>query len=241
MKDYCVDAIGKTKDKVGLKVNHLTVKEFLGKKRNKNGTLSAYWLCECDCGEERIVRQETLSMQMVKTCGKKECPFSYWNITPHKPWITKLKIYTTYRGMLQRCYTIKASGYKNYGGRGIKVCDRWLGSEGFNNFFIDMGEVPAGKTLDRIDNDGNYSPENCRWATKKEQQNNARRNIIYLQINGIKKSISEWEILLDINMKRARGRIKRRWPIAWALWFPHIKKGIMKTVARIKLLNSYKY
>lgn len=83
-------------------------------------------------------------------------------------------LYTTHKMMKQRCYNPKEKKYKNYGGRGIKVCDRWLGKEGFNNFIADMGERPEGLTLDRINNNGDYEPSNCRWATYSEQSINTR-------------------------------------------------------------------
>ena len=80
--------------------------------------------------------------------------------------------------MKRRCYVEKAHNYKYYGGRGIKVCDRWLGDDGFKNFLKDMGERPKGTTLDRINNNGNYEPINCKWSTISEQNKNRRKKTI---------------------------------------------------------------
>jgi DNA-binding XRE family transcriptional regulator len=110
-----------------------------------------------------------------------------------------------FRGMKQRCYNEKAESYKHYGGRGIKICDEWLENpELFYEWAIENG-YNDGLTIDRIDNDGNYEPSNCRWATMKEQANNTRRNVV-ITYNGISHKITDWSKITGIDEKTLRQR-----------------------------------
>ena len=102
----------------------------------------------------------------------------------YEPW------YGSYASMMQRCYNQKAANYHLYGGRGIKVCDEWHNVETFEKWALKNG-YEKGLTLDRIDPNGDYTPENCRWATSKQQANN-RRNTVYVTIDDVTKSLSEW-------------------------------------------------
>lgn len=101
----------------------------------------------------------------------------------------KNRTYQTWLSMIYRCYNVDHASYPNYGGRGIKVCDRWKNS--FENFIADKGERPEGYSLDRIDNDGNYEPSNCRWSTRLEQANNKRNNR-FIEINGKTLTVAQW-------------------------------------------------
>jgi len=112
--------------------------------------------------------------------------------------------------MKSRCLDINNPAYKNYGGRGIRVCKTWLA---FVNFHKDMGDRPKGKTLDRIDNNGNYCKDNCRWITRQEQQEN-RRDSVYVTINGVKSSIPE--LARVFNMKRHM-LYNRLFVLGWSL------------------------
>lgn len=107
-------------------------------------------------------------------------------------------IYRAYRGMLNRCSNENQKCYKDYGGRGIYVCDRWRGKEGFKSFLSDMGDRPELSSLDRIDNNGPYSPENCRWASKLEQASN-KRNSRYITANGKTQTLAQWARDLGCN------------------------------------------
>jgi hypothetical protein len=112
--------------------------------------------------------------------------------------------------MKQRCFNQKAKQYPNYGGRGITVCDEWVSS--FKQFISDMGEKPEGKTLDRINNNDNYAPSNCRWATKTEQQSN-RRNVNIIEFEGKKMTMREWAKYLGRHEATLSFRLKRGYPI----------------------------
>lgn len=111
--------------------------------------------------------------------------------------------------MLQRCNNPKSPGYSRYGGRGIKVCWRW--QERFENFLEDMGVRPDGTTLDRIDNDGDYEPGNCRWATGRQQQGN-RDVTVKLTLGGRTMPLTDWARELGLNRTVLRNRLRRGWP-----------------------------
>lgn len=115
--------------------------------------------------------------------------------------------YHAWIGMIKRCQSPKHSAWKNYGGRGIQVCARWLGDDGFLNFLTDMGSKPSPRlTLDRIDNDENYEPDNCRWATMTQQSRNKRTNV-FLRFKGESRCINEWAEIIGVPPTRILQRL----------------------------------
>ena len=171
----------------------------------------SWWFCECACGNFKSIRTDGLTTGHAQSCG---C-FLKDTLTSHG--MTKTRTYNVYRNLFQRCYNPKSKEYKNYGARGIKVCDRWLNS--FKNFLEDMGESPKGLTIERINNNGNYEPENCKWATYLEQNNNTRRNS-YLTHQGETLTVAQWSKKLGINKDTLLGRKERNWSDELALITP---------------------
>lgn len=198
-------------------------------RRGPNSKKITRWYCDCDCGSKDVlVSRSSLINGTTKSCGclKRET-------------IRKLKMthgihnknpsfYNHYNKMIGRCYKPKNASFFRYGGRGIKVCDRWLGEDGPKNFYDDMFLTwKKGLTLERKNNNGNYIPENCRWATHKEQALN-RRNTIFLEYHGEKRTVEELAKMVGLNRKLILDRLNRGWSIEKTLTTPVNIKYISK-------------
>ena len=160
--------MGKWKDLSGQRFGMLTVVEYLGESK---------WLCTCDCGGATRTGTGHLQSGNSKSCGCRKRAVLGESTTKHG--MAGTRTHYVWKGMLTRCRNPNSPRYADYGGRGITVCERWLS---FENFLADMGQRPAGLTLDRIDNDGPYSPDNCRWVSRSAQNLNKRNTV---RVNGV--------------------------------------------------------
>lgn len=179
-------------DLSGKRFGRLEVIEIDESKRIKYKT---FWICKCDCGNTKSIDGNHLTRGETKSCGCKrrerfllERHTEYTDL--HKE---NKRLSSIWRGMRNRCYYESNLQYKDYGGRGIKICEEWTGEPGFANFvkWSKNNGYKDGLEIDRINVDGNYEPNNCRWATHKEQQNN-RKNNVYIAYNGETKTLTEW-------------------------------------------------
>jgi len=166
------------------------------------------YLCRCDCGKEIPVTSPNIKYGRSKSCGCLKTEITTKRMTKHGQSKAKTAEYYTWKSMIARTTN---PDDKNYCGRGITVCERWQGENGFANFFADMGHRPSQRhSIDRKDNDGNYEPDNCRWATRIEQSNNRRNNII-ITWNDKTLSLAEWATLLGVPYGRLKSRVKMGW------------------------------
>lgn len=194
-----------------------------GEKRlKKSGFYDDTWICKCDCGNIKTILGNSLRYGNTKSCGclGKERGEENLRIaretifTKHNQFGTRL--YNIWSKMNSRCYCKSATQYPNYGERGIKVCDEWRKFIPFYEWSMKNG-YRDDLSIDRIDNDGDYCPENCRWVTWKQQANN-RRNTRYLTYNGKTMCVKDWEIETGINSVIIKHRIDRQgWSVERAL------------------------
>lgn len=162
------------------------------------------WVCACECGNEKSVAAQSLLRLHTKSCGCLRREIMRDSHTKHGKHGTPG--YATWTAMRQRCGNPYCEDFSRYGARGISVCEKW--SE-FANFISDMGPPPSSRySLDRIDNDGNYEPSNCRWALKITQANNTRRNR-FVEWCGVRKTISQWSVATGISKKAISNMAKR--------------------------------
>lgn len=152
------------------------------------------WLCKCDCGAEHVVAEGKLVGKTTKSCGCYATELHIKQLTRHGITVGKTpRTLTVWAGMKARCNNPTAVSYKAYGARGIRVCSEWLGEDGFKNFHnwaITHGYSDE-LEIDRIDNDGNYEPSNCRWVSKRENRMR-QKQMRWFEVEGITHNISQW-------------------------------------------------
>lgn len=209
---------GEISDITGMKFGRLTAAERIQIK-GKNGKTISLWKCICECGESVSVRLGNLRSGNTQSCG---CLHRESMAERRKTKAIHKSEYATWNSMKGRCNNKNNPSFHRYGGRGIRVCERWQRS--FEDFFSDVGEKPSPQhQLDRIDNDGNYEPGNVRWATPAEQSRN-RRSTINVTINGKTQCLGDWSAELGLSRDMVEQRIRvLGWSPIKALTTPHRK------------------
>lgn len=216
---------------IGKKFNRLTVIQSYVS--DKYGNIQ--WLCKCECGNEKVVNSSKLKSGHTKSCGCFAKDNGRKQLTTHG--MVGTKVYKSWENMKKRCTNPNVPNYDRYGGRGITVCDRWINS--FENFYLDMGDLPfANAQIDRIDNGGNYAPENCRWVTPSENGRNKRNNRNYT-FNGKTLCVAAWAAETGISRDVIRTRLGRLgWSIDETLTRPVESKYVTTKHKRCRDINA---
>lgn len=210
------------RDLTGMTFKRLTVVRFSHRGESKQ----LFWECLCSCGKTTFVISAHLNKGICRSCG---CYAAERSSEVHyKHGHSRSPIYKLWHAMLSRCHTVESKNYKQYGARGISVCQRWRDS--FENFLADMGPRPSpAYSIDRIDNNKGYEPENCRWATLKTQQRNTSRNH-FLTYAGETLTISEWAERMKFDPRVIQCRLKRGWTSERSVTSPLLSSGAKKKV-----------
>lgn len=214
-------------DLTGKRFGRLTVVRRYGTLNGRQST----WLCKCDCGNEKVVTAGHLRQGNTLSCGclAKETHVesgrkSHIGDRSRKHGDFGTKLYNVWNGMKTRCYNVNHKYYKDYGGRGIKVCDEWQKYIPFKEWAISNG-YHEGLSIDRIDVNGNYEPSNCRWIPLSEQGMNKRNNVYY-EYKGKRYSVKDIAKMTGLKERTIRGRFERGW-------------SVEKTIKTKKLKNQH--
>ena len=199
--------MGKFQDLTGMKFGQWTVLRQAPMRKDKRGYNIVMWHCVCDCGTEKDVYANSLRHGTSTSCGchqrKRASEVCSKEFKTHGESTTRL--YHIWAGMLKRCENQNASNYSAYGARGVSVCDGWHTYTTFRDWAMANG-YNDDLSIDRIDVDGNYEPQNCRWANVIEQANNRRSSRIF-EIRGVRHTLAEWARLYDVDYKSLHKRI----------------------------------
>ena len=209
------------KDIIGNKYNKLKATKHVNTIRKNTYTIHMYEFI-CDCGNSKIINFNNVKYGYTKSCGCLSKEFNKKLFTKHG--FSTTRICRTWHGIIQRCLHKNSISYKHYGGRGISVCKEW--KDDFMSFYnwANKNGYKKDLTIDRIDNNGNYTPDNCRWATRKEQNIN-KRNTRYIIFNGKEMLIQDWAKETGIKRTTIIERLKRGWSIKEALSKPRSISG----------------
>lgn len=196
----------------GKRFGRLVALEYIG---------HSMWRCKCDCGTVKDIAFNSLNKGYTVSCGcyhKEVCSNKLAHNRTHN--MAESPEFNIWSMMKNRCTNPNCNRHQFYRDKGVKVCERWLGSEGFLHFIEDMGSRPGPNySIDRIDNDGDYCKENCRWATKKEQSNNQSRNLL-LEYKGKITTLALWCDELGLDYKRTWKRLQLGWSVSRAFEQP---------------------
>lgn len=194
--------------------------------KTSGGNNISTYILKCDCGAVKTVKVCGINEKWPRSCGCRR--YVDAAATMSKP-LRKSATHVSWASMMSRCSNPKQESSKYYLGKGVKVCERW---ESFDNFLADMGERPAGTTLDRINSRGDYEPSNCRWATHVEQQNN-RGNNRWLSLNGETKTLAQWSRHVGLKSHVISKRLARNWTLADALGMSFEARTGLGALARL--------
>lgn len=215
----------KFEDLAGQRFGRLVVVSREPNRVRNNGRAKTVWLCQCDCGKERAVLAESLKSGATKSCGCLSVEMFVKRATTHGYTKDKKKerLYVVWRSIIQRCENPNIPTYKYYGGKGVSICDEWHDYSKFRSWAYlngyDETAVRGECTIDRIDNNGDYEPSNCRWVCLKTQMRNRSDNRLITH-NGETKSVVEWAEQTGLSPQLIYGRLNEGWSGADAITIP---------------------